>query len=183
MTTAFERLLADPKMQWKDFPLEDIPPVHDYEHALRMFAPSTSPRYQPRDGLTFCNIFISDVTRALAKKDPEILELPHRVDGVEQTMNMMIARLRVQHGGYRWVPWVRRAPPIGQPVTRPTLVTWRSRKGPGHGAFVCPSTEPTPDDIGDLRLAQAGQKCGIWLPLRECFSKKKWPELEWWVSS
>jgi hypothetical protein len=179
MTTAFERLLADPKMQWKDFPLEDIPPVHDYEHALRMFAPSTSPRYQPRAGLTFCNIFISDVTRALAKHWLAE-ELPHRVDGAEQTMNMMIARLRIQHGASRWV---RRATPIGQPVVRPTLVTWRSKKGSGHGAFVCPSDEPTPDDIADIRLAQAGQKCGIWLPLRECFGRKKWPELEWWVAS
>lgn len=171
-TTAFERLLADPKMQWKDFPLEDIPPVHDYEHALRMFAPSTSPRYQPRDGLTFCNIFISDVTRALGK------EIPHRVNGVEQTMNMMIDRLqqigelpewRLLRGSVR--SWM---------TDMPIVVTWRSKKGPGHGAFVCP--QGPWDELGDIRLAQAGQKCGIGLPLRECFSKKKWPELEWWVA-
>ncbi len=180
MTTAFERLLADPKMQWKDFPLEDIPPVHDYEHALRLFAPSTSARYQPRDGLTFCNIFISDVTRALAKGGLAE-ELPHRVDGVEQTMNMMIARLRGGVPGWKKAEWPgKHAMHVGEGMP-PTLVTWRSIKGPGHGAFMC--LQGFPSEFGGIRLAQAGQKCGIGLPLRECFSKKKWPELEWWVAS
>lgn len=178
-TTAFQRLLSDAKKQWKPFRWEDIPNIPMlfrspslYEAALRQFRVDLAPRYQPRDGLTFCNIFISDATLALG------CELPHLVDGKEQRMNDMIETVR-DHDD--WHPFMHfdgavRAANAGVP----TLVLWHSGgNGPGHGAFVMPQEMPV--SLAAVKLAQAGAACGYGLSLGGCFGRKKRKEVEFWV--
>jgi len=50
--------------------------VSSYNAVIDQFGVDRNPRYAPHDGLTFCNIFVSDVTRAMEAP------IPHRVDAV-----------------------------------------------------------------------------------------------------
>jgi hypothetical protein len=178
-TTAFQRMLSDSKKQWKSFRREDLMlavpvpvTVGIYEACLRQFRVDLAPRYQPRDGLTFCNIFISDATLALG------CELPHLVDGKEQRMNDLIETVRdsedwVQQFSYENAVAVANA-------GMPSLVLWHSGgNGPGHGAFVMPQEMPI--SLAAVKLAQAGAACGYGLSLGGCFGRKKRKEVEFWV--
>lgn len=179
-TTAFQRLLSDAKKQWKPFRLEDIPlrvglyrssysPA--YEAVLRQFRVDLAPRYQPRDGLTWCNIFISDATLALG------CELPHLVDGKEQRMNDLIETVRDHND---WVQMNDEYAIAAANEGRPTLALWHSGgNGPGHGAFVLPQEMPI--SLAAVKLAQAGAACGYGLALGGCFGRKKRKEVEFWV--
>lgn len=184
-TTAFQRLLSDAKKQWKPFRVEDIllvaptrrenPCAHntaaEYEATLRQFRVDLAPRYQPRDGLTFCNIFISDATLALG------CELPHLVDGKEQRMNDMIETVRDHND---WVQMNDEYAIAAANEGRPTLAVWHSGgNGPGHGAFVLPQEMPI--SLAAVKLAQAGAACGYGLSLGGCFGRKKRKEVEFWV--
>jgi hypothetical protein len=172
-TTAFQRLLSDSKKQWKSFRLEDIPVRGSiYEAALRQFRVDLAPRYQPRDGLTFCNIFISDATLALG------CELPHLVDGKEQRMNDLIETVRDSDD---WVQVSDEKHAVAKANDgHPTLVLWHSGgNGPGHGAFVMPQEMPI--SLAAVKLAQAGATCGYNLSLGGCFGRKKRKEVEFWV--
>lgn len=178
-TTAFERLLGDAKQQWKPFRVGDlplhflgrVPSMSGYEAALRQFRVDLAPRYQPRDGVTWCNIFISDATLALG------CELPHLVDGKEQRMNDMIETVRDHN---EWVQMNEEYAIASANEGRPTLALWHSGgSGPGHGAFVMP--QPMPISLAAVKLAQAGATCGYGLSLGGCFGRKKRKEIEFWV--
>lgn len=179
-TTAFRRLLSDAKKQWKPFRLEDIPvispavckPPFVYEATLRQFRVDLAPRYQPRDGLTFCNIFISDATLALG------CELPHLVDGKEQRMNDLIETVRDHDDWLQQFSFEYAVAAASAGI--PTLALWHSGgNGPGHGAFVMPQEMPI--SLAAVKLAQAGAACGYGLSLGGCFGRKKRKEVEFWV--
>ena len=46
-----------------------------YDNVINQFAVAHNPRYEPREGNTYCNIFAWDVTRAMGA------EIPHWIDG------------------------------------------------------------------------------------------------------
>src|SRR5262249_34542604 len=75
--------VLDPRVleirQWipLDAPTQNQPrerSVESYQAVIEQFGVETNPRYRPHDGLTFCNIFVSDVTRAMHAP------IPHRVN-------------------------------------------------------------------------------------------------------
>ena len=130
-----------------------------YANVIAQFNVENSGRYAARDGQTWCNIFVWDVTRAM------MCELPHWVDernepcGLsakgkrELTANATIALLLERD---RW-GWRQATPPEAKAnalAGRPTVVGWQNNAGPGHIAMVRP---PEASDIV-LRIAQAGSK-------------------------
>lgn len=125
--------------------------------------PAHRPRYQPRAGNTYCNIFAWDWSRAMG------CEIPHVVDGRELTINAGIDWLREKGPLAGWFPGAG-------VVTEPTVVTWRNPEGHGHIAVVRSST----GSRWDYRYAQAGATCYADASLGQCFGKPKWQFLQWW---
>jgi hypothetical protein len=105
------------------------------------------PRYAETAKATYCNIFVWDVTRALA------CEVPHwQYGGVELNANAMIRWLAKESKPHSWHPLTRDQAIAYASEGKPAVVGWVNAKGgPGHIAIVMPD-----DGAGGLWLAQAG---------------------------
>lgn len=152
-----------------------------YVAVLDQFHAERSQRYQPqttvgRDGKphtkTFCNVFCSDVTRAMDA------EIPHVVDGLgfpallgADGTHELNANQTVHHlsgGAWGWHELTAEGAFTRAQHGYPTVAAWQNEPGrPGHIAMV----EPLPPHPG-IFLAQAGATCGRMLPLRAAFGDK-----------
>lgn len=118
-----------------------------------------SPRYQPRAGLTFCNIYVWDATRLLG------CEIPHWTDrkgiktpmgvGFEQTANDMADWLQEHGQRHGWGPCGPATAQLLASRGNPCVAVWRNPGGTGHIAMVRPG-ELHPDK--GPRIAQAGKR-------------------------
>lgn len=130
-----------------------------YAAVVAQFAVETNPRYAPRDGKTYCNIFAWDVTRAMGS------EIPHWADsagrpaapmtfGAHRLNCTAMWRWLHEHGvehEWREVTAVaaRRAANRGEPA----IAIWPNAAGNGHVVMVVPQM---PGDDEPM-CAQAGQ--------------------------
>lgn len=129
----------------------DVPAEHcgTVESVVAALSPSTSKRYQPRTGATWCNIFVWDVTRALK------CEIPHWYNpatdkatsvghGIEMTANSMHDWLE-----RRWTEATLddAIEAVGRGHT--VVAAWKNPGGIGHVAVL----------LGNGCIAQAGASC------------------------
>lgn len=123
--------------------------------------PAGNPRYQPGGpGVTWCNILLWDVTRALGCEVPHWLDEPRRELNVNGTLDWL--ELTGPEAGWREVDErdAARRSSAGYPV----VALWRNPSGAhGHVAVLLPAR------AGELRIAQAGRHCLYDAPLREGF--------------
>jgi hypothetical protein len=148
---------------------------HATATVLRQFGLATSARYQPRDGLTFCNIFSWDFTRAMG------CEVPHW-HGEGTARRELTANETAKLMAMGAFPGWRECSPLAAwdhaAVGEPVLALWRNPAGPGHVAAL----EPRPHD-GDWRrglVAQAGRVCGYEMPLASAFGAARLPLVEFY---
>jgi len=130
----------------------------NYNQVIDQFSVNNNPRYQPRGGNTYCNIFAWDVTRAMGA------EIPHWVDGAGNpaAMGAPGARELDANGGHRWLEtkgpshgWREVSAQEAQNLANqghPAVASWNNPGGIGHIAVVRPG-EVT--DRGPA-IAQAG---------------------------
>jgi putative chitinase len=130
----------------------------NYNQVIDQFSVNNNPRYQPRGGNTYCNIFAWDVTRAMGA------EIPHWVDGGGNpaAVGAPGARELDANGGHRWLEtkgpshgWREVSAQEAQNLANqghPAVASWNNPGGIGHIAVVRPG-EVT--DRGPA-IAQAG---------------------------
>ncbi|MBK7862136.1 MAG: hypothetical protein IPJ65_26680 [Archangiaceae bacterium] len=141
-----------------DAPVRSAPgsrSADEYDSVIDQFGVESNPRYAQRNGNTYCNIFASDVTRAMGA------EIPHWVDGAgapvgqgqgyELDANATNAWLN-QHGAeYGWrevsAAEAQRLANEGHPA----VASWNNPGGIGHIGVVRPG-----DLANGPALAQAG---------------------------
>jgi len=132
--------------------------AHTYNEVLNQFAVGNNPRYTPRGGNTYCNIFVWDATKAMGA------EIPHWVDGGgnptgvgkgrELNANATVDWLH-QHGarhGYRQVSAAEAQQLANQ--GHPAVAIWKNPSGIGHVAMVRPGEVTSKGPA----IAQAGSK-------------------------
>jgi len=123
----------------------------------QQFSVATNPRYTPRNGSTFCNIFVWDCTAAMGA------EIPHWIapdgspvpqyKGTETNANGMVDWLARYGAGFGWKPSGLKDALVYAQSGKPVVCVWRNVNGkPGHVAMMLPTT-PGP------RIAQAGGTC------------------------
>lgn len=167
----FERLLQDGERQAVAL---DAPTTNAAGQrsagALRavaaQFQVETAKRYRPRDGKTFCNIYIWDVTRALG------CEIPHWLGTtgarIETTCNMLLPWLLNAGRTEGWREVDELSTGIHTAEGGPAVAIWRNPTGkPGHIALVLPDT----DTSTSTRIAQAGARCLFDAPITEGFGR------------
>lgn len=113
-------------------------------------------RYQPRDGMTFCNIAASDICQILAAP------LPHIVAGKERTINVTIDSLRKGlEPGWSRVPASQgldsmlHASNLAQ-VGCPVIAVWPNPAGHGHIVVLMPRK---PGQTTGINCTGAGRTC------------------------
>ena len=129
---------------------------------VQQFDLTTSERYRPGDGKTWCNIWLWDVTRAL------YCEVPHWVDaglgattpgarGSSETTANLLTLVWMPRRGLR-AGWCRAGAEEAQRTAdagRPAVALWANPKGPGHVALLVPRA----DWEEGVQIAQAGAEC------------------------
>ena len=130
-----------------------------YDQVLNQFGVGSNPRYRPRGGNTYCNIFVWDATRAMGA------EIPHWVD-----RNGNAARVGAQgawemdaNDTNRWLHnhgaangWRRVSASEAQAHANsgaPSVVSWKNPGGIGHIGMIRPGTVTSRGPA----LAQAGR--------------------------
>mgnify|MGYP001322700553 CR=1 FL=1 len=133
-----------------------------YDNAINQFAVANNPRYVPRDSDgdgwqdTFCNIFVSDVTRAMGTP------IPHRIDANgnpsltspdeldANRTNWWLHAHGARHG------WRQVSAEEAQALANqgfPAVASWRNPNGIGHIGMVRP---------GELENGPALAQAGAW---------------------
>ncbi len=113
-----------------------------YADVIDQFAVGSNPRYQPRGGNTYCNIFAWDVTKAMGA------EIPHWVDGAGNPAAVGQGRELDANGGHLWLQnhgarhgWREVSAQEAQAMANqghPTVASWHNPGGIGHIAVVRP---------------------------------------------
>lgn len=174
-------LLQSTHDQWKPItPMVSSFPGERSPHALRavldQFGISTSPRYAPRDGLTFCNIFAWDFTSAMG------CEVPHWWDADGKRRELTANEtLRLMRGG-AFKGWHECAPAAAFDIAlrgEPVLAMWLNPQGPGHVAVLEPVAPPK-HDWRQGAVMQAGRVCGS-LPLARAFGEHRLTLVDFWA--
>jgi uncharacterized protein YraI len=164
-------------------PVQNMPGARSrdsYDQVIDEFGVDRNPRYQPHDGLTFCNIFVSDVTRAMNA------QIPHRVSasgdpddgGRELTVAGMVDWLHGRGADFGWSQAAsgqdaQTAANAGQPtvVITPAGVTFDEE----HTAIIRPADF---DPTNGPEMAQAGARCLRAVRLAQIFGSRP---VEFWV--
>jgi hypothetical protein len=124
-------------------------------NVIAQFPVTTSARYLPANGVTWCNIYAWDVSRALG------CEIPHWWQGREQTANNLVDWLSSVGPDYGWAECNEDQALDNANNGLPTFVTYKNQGGHGHIAVVLPG--------GSLTIAQAGLSNFVGKPLTSGF--------------
>jgi hypothetical protein len=125
-----------------------------YDSVIDQFDVENNPRYTPRvqweggNFDTFCNIFVSDVTRAMGA------EVPHFWEGQELDANRTADWLRDHGPDFGWRPVSEQEAQQMANDGKPVVVAWNNPDGIGHVGMV------RPGEINENgpALAQAGSE-------------------------
>lgn len=114
----------------------------DYDNVINQFAVAHNPRYTPRGGNTYCNIFVWDVTRAMGAEVPHWVNASGTPVGVGQGRELNANATNDwfhQHGarhGWRQVS-AEEAQRMAN-AGHPSVASWKNPNGIGHIAIVRP---------------------------------------------
>lgn len=148
-----------------------------YLDVCAQFGVAENPRYAPAAGLTFCNVYASDVTNAMGALIPHWVApdgspaAPRAPRAREINCNMTAALLRGDLGAGigQWGWFLLESEAAARDHANkgcPTVALWRNPTGrPGHIGMVMPS----PPD-GPTLLSQAGKRCFHLEPLTRGFA-------------
>lgn len=124
-----------------------------YVTVIEQFNVPTNPRYQPRNGETFCNVASWDISRALCA------EIPHWVNGQELTANLTVQWLSGDGSNYGWKECDLHTAQANALNGMPTVVTFYNTSGHGHIGFMLP----------DGNIVAAGLTCVYDVPIVNSF--------------
>lgn len=149
--------------------LERIIVLHDVE---------TAPRYQQADGLTRCNLYVGDVTRALACPIP--LQWLKGAKWNEQSANDMIRWLRIEGAKHGWSMSIPLAAQAKASLGHPAVVGWLNPEKNSDGTEKSGHISIFRPDNGrqGLFVASAGAHNSSDMTLSQSFGDR---EVECWV--
>jgi len=140
----------------------------NYVAVAAQFQVEQTPRYQPRDGHTFCNIYVWDVTCAMGAEIPHWIKLDGTQskmgDGVELSANAVVDWLAAHGSANGWTQCPEADARDYATAGLPTVAVWKNPL-PGHSGHVVmilPGSGPT-------MIAQAGAHNHFNVPIAEGF--------------
>jgi len=166
-----------------------------YIEVLDQFDVENNPRYCPRDGCTFCNIFVWDVTLSMGSEIPHWVDIstgaPRRfpdVQGARETDANGNAQWLNNYGeGFGWIKVTAEEAQSAAHRGQPTVVTLYNPGEIGHIALVRPGENQDRvfvDSSGvyqNIFIAQAGSSNFNFRELAWGFFARSMPYLEFYT--
>lgn len=122
--------------------------AQNYNAVIDQFDVERNPRYAQRNGNTYCNIFVSDVTRAMGA------EIPHWWQGKEMNANATCDWLKDNGSQFGWKPVSAADAQALANQGKPVVATWKNQGGIGHVGVI----RPGEINSNGPALSQAGAK-------------------------
>ncbi len=137
-----------------------------YRKVIDQFDVENNPRYAPRDGSTYCNIFQWDVTKAMGA------EIPHYTNAVtgeptttddpdvrHMNANRISNWLNTYGEKYGWYEVSAEQAQRLANQGHPAVTIWKNNSGGhGHCQVVCPLADGNYDPQKGVAIAQAGRR-------------------------
>ena len=136
-----------------------------YRSVIEQFNVETNSRYTPyKNGSTYCNIYVWDVTTAMGA------EIPHRTDSngdiakpgdkniTYMTANKMYDWLLGKGKEYGWKEVSAQEAQRYANMGCPAVTAWKNPKGHGHIQMVAPSKDGQYNQSKGVAISQAGSK-------------------------
>ena len=158
---------------------------------IDQFEVTSSERYRPfRNGVTYCNIFLWDVTSALG------CEIPHYIDNVtgqgrsypdvsgawEMNANATSDWLAAKGGQNGWREVSAEQAQAWANQGRPAVTAWKNTADkPGHVQIVCPSEDGGFDPIRGVTVAQAGAKVTGYTHISSTFKQSDLKNVKYYI--
>jgi hypothetical protein len=160
-----------------------------YRAVIDQFKVETRDRYQPKNGNTYCNIFMWDVTRAMNAEIPHYINAktgqpmyyPDTKGATELNANATQDWLLKygQQQGWREVS-VQEAQAWAN-SGKPAVTSWKNSGGVGHVQVVCPSKDGGYNVQKGVTVAQAGRKNTSYTYASDIFGKNAMSKLKYFV--
>ena len=145
---------------------EDNRSAENLRAIIDQFDVENSGRYKPRDGYTYCNIFLWDVTSALGCEIPhyvnadtgEPMTYPDVTGSMELNSNRTLDWLVTKGVEYGWREVTPEEAQNAANQGLPAVTVWKNPGDVGHVQVVCPSEDGLYDAERGPTIAQAGRK-------------------------
>ncbi len=162
-----------------------------YRQVIDQFDVENNVRYSVKNGSTYCNIFLWDVTRAMGAEiphyiDPDTLEARYCPDtkGAIQTNANTICNWLGQKGieyGWREVSAQEAQSLANQ--GRPVVTAYKNTGGSGHVQVVCPSKDGKYDPKRGVTIAQAGRHLYDYAYITDVYGSKGLSKVKYYAHS
>ncbi|MCL2046296.1 MAG: hypothetical protein FWG88_07905 [Oscillospiraceae bacterium] len=155
---------------------EDNRSPERYNSVIRQFRVETAERYRPyRDGNTYCNIYVWDVTRAMGAEVPlytdattgEMRIYPDTQGATSMTAVKMDAWLKKYGSQYGWHQVDGETAQRYANEGKPAITTAGTID---HVQIVCPSRDGSYDPIRGVTVAQAGSRVTSYTHISDIYS-------------
>ena len=146
-------------------------------------------RYVPRDGYTYCNIFLWDVTSALGCEIPhyvnpdtgEPMTYPNVTGSMELNSNRTLDWLLSKGSEFGWREVSAEEAQNAANQGLPAVSIWKNPGDVGHVQVVCPSEDGLYNEEMGPTIAQAGRKTLNYAYARNVYSVNGMSKLRYFV--
>lgn len=162
-----------------------------YRRVIDQFDVENNVRYSVKNGSTYCNIFLWDVTRAMGAEiphyiDPDTMEARYCPDtkGAIQTNANTICNWLSQKGSeYGWHEVSAQEAQTLANQGRPVVTAYKNTGGSGHVQVVCPSNDGKFDPKRGVTIAQAGRHLYDYAYITDVYGSKGLSKVKYYAHS
>lgn len=160
-----------------------------YKSVIEQFNVETNSRYTPyKNGSTYCNIYVWDVTTAMGA------QIPHRVDsqGNIATSSTSNVKYMTANRMYDWLGgekgkeygWKEVTAEEAQKYANmgcPAVAAWKNPKGHGHIQMVVPSKDGQYNSSKGVAISQAGSKVIEYGYISDVYKSSRLKDIKYFV--
>ncbi|TCO69268.1 hypothetical protein [Marinisporobacter balticus] len=141
-----------------------------YNSIIDGFKVETNPKYQKRNGNTYCNVFAMDIMDAMG--------VPY---GGHKNANGLADWFSKEGHSNGWKNVTPKEAAASANMGKPTIVIWKNPDGHGHISVVRPYNPSQPKHYSGVYIAQAGTSNFNYKPITYGFGKSKIPQLKYYT--
>lgn len=160
-----------------------------YQQVIDQFNVENSQRYAIKNGSTYCNIFLWDVSSAMGAEIPHYtdpktgapVQYPNTSGAKAMNANSINSWLNQYGEQYGWRKVSAEEAQRYANMGMPAVTSWKNPNGHGHVQVVCPSKDGKYDSAKGVTVAQAGRKLYNYAYATQVYGSSTLKKVEYFV--